>query len=82
MKTQWYVAKTGNHQRLIIDENTGKSIAVIYEAENADVISAVHDLLEAAKEMISPARTDCNDRNCGACSWCKIQAAINKAKGE
>jgi len=53
MNNKWYVAKTGNHQRLIVDENTGESIAVVYEKENADVVAAAPDLLEAAECALS-----------------------------
>ena len=75
MKAQWYVAKTGNHQRIIADENTGESIAVVYEAENADILAAAPDLLEAANEALKI--PDIPMRH-----YVVIMAAIQKAKGE
>ena len=48
----WYAAKTGNHQGLIIDENTGKNIAVTYDKEDAEFIASAPDLLTAAKAVI------------------------------
>jgi hypothetical protein len=47
MKKSWYVAETGNHQGLIIDEVTGKSIAVAYDKQNAPLLAAAPDLLDA-----------------------------------
>lgn len=43
--TSWYAAKSGNHQGLIIDENTGKNIAVVYEKTDAPLIANAPDLL-------------------------------------
>ena len=80
----YYVAKTGNYQRLIIDENTGENIAVVYDAKNADVLAAAPDLLEAAEAMVDWFEsTDPNfplkeiDRRNEA-----LKKAIKKAKGE
>ncbi len=46
---------------------------------NAKAIAAVPDLIEALIGMMAHNRTDCNDRNCGSCSWCKAKTAIEKA---
>ena len=43
----WYEANTGNHQGLIIEEETGKNIAVSYDKKDARLIAAAPDLLEA-----------------------------------
>jgi hypothetical protein len=49
----WYEAKTGNHQGLVVDENTGENIAVIYDkADTAFIVKSCNsheDLLEALK---------------------------------
>lgn len=45
----WYVAETGNHQGLIIDEATGENIAISYKKEDAPLLAAVPELLEALK---------------------------------
>ena len=44
---KWYEGKTGNHQGLIIEEDTGKNIAVSYDKADAALISATPELLEA-----------------------------------
>lgn len=54
MKTEhtpgpWYESKTGNHQGLIIAEETGENIAVCYQYENAALISAAPELLLVLK---------------------------------
>ena len=49
MTKKWYEASMGNHQGLIIDEKTGKNIAVAYDKANAPLISAAPELLEAVK---------------------------------
>jgi len=46
---KWYTGNTGNHQGLIIDEETGENIAVAYKKENADLIAAAPELLKACK---------------------------------
>jgi hypothetical protein len=38
--TKWYTAKTGNHQGLIVAEETGENIAVTYDKANAPLITA------------------------------------------
>lgn len=43
----WYKSKTGNHQGLVIDEQTGENIAVTYKKENARLVAAAPDLLKA-----------------------------------
>ena len=48
MKT-WYEVKTGNHQGLIIEENSGDNIAVAYRKEDACLIASAPDLLKACK---------------------------------
>ena len=45
---RWYEGKTGNHQGLVIEEETGKSIAVTYDKKDAPLIAAAPELLEAA----------------------------------
>ena len=42
----WYKSNTGNHQGLIISENTGENIAVCYDKTNADLIAAAPAMLK------------------------------------
>ncbi len=51
-KNNWYVASTGNHQGLIVEENTGKNIAVSYEKDNANLLAAAPELLEALQNCV------------------------------
>lgn len=56
MKTnQWYVAKMNNiaDQGLVVDEGTGENIAVTYKKENARLISAAPELLEALEHAVN-----------------------------
>lgn len=51
----WYVAETGNHQGLVIDESTGANIAVAYDKAHAPLIAAAPEamqLLEQARSML------------------------------
>ena len=45
----WYKASTGNHQGLIIEEKTGRNVAVSYDKEDADLIAAAPEMLEALR---------------------------------
>ena len=49
----WYKANMGTDQGLIIDEKTGKNIAVSYDIKDADLIAAAPDLLHACKLAIN-----------------------------
>ena len=50
---RWSVAKTGNHQGLIVDDNTGRNVAVSYDKEDADLIAAAPELLDACHDAIA-----------------------------
>ena len=45
----WYESSTGNHQGLVIEEGTGKTIAVAYDKKDAPLIAAAPDLLALCK---------------------------------
>ena len=48
----WYTkSKAEDSQGLIIDETTGKNIAVSYDAKDAQLIAAAPDLLEACQHL-------------------------------
>jgi len=79
----WYNKNSGNHQGLIINEDTGESIAIVYNKKYAGLISASPDLLEAAeialKEIEVMAAMLGNDfETC--LSFDKLEEAIQKAR--
>jgi len=41
----WYGSDTGNHQGLIISEDTGENVAVCYDKENAGLIAVAPEML-------------------------------------
>ena len=47
----WYKASTSNHQGLVIEEETGRSIAVTYDAKDAELIALLPALLQFADDM-------------------------------
>jgi len=47
---RWYVASTGNHQGLVVEEDTGRNVAVCYDKADAPLLAAAPKLLEACKE--------------------------------
>ena len=49
---QWHPAKTGNHQGLVIDDNTGANIAVTYDKAHASLVAAAPQLLRELKSAI------------------------------
>ena len=48
----WYVENTRNYQAIIVDEKTGKSIAVIYDKMDAPLLAAAPDLLACLKHCV------------------------------
>lgn len=76
---QWYEAKTGNHQGLIIDENDGRNVAVAYDKADAPLLAAAPELLEIlgrAEEVL----LDDPDFHLSQLKR-DIRAAIRKAEG-
>lgn len=49
----WYEASTGNHQGLIIEETTGRNVAVAYDKADAPLIAAARELLHIAKAYVA-----------------------------
>ncbi len=75
---QWYKANSGNHQGLIIDEKTGDNIAISYKKEDADLIAAAPDLLEALQLYITDCEVEGLEYNTDCYELAK--QAINKAE--
>lgn len=77
----WYATKTNkgspHEQGLIIEETTGRNVAVAYQAEDAPLIAAAPELLAACELIIGvPGVPSIAPGTCDI-----IRAAIAKAKG-
>jgi len=79
---KWYAANTGNHQGLIIDEESGRSIAVSYEKEDANLIAAAPELLKACELALEVHPTKNSQEDYVSAIKEILQPAINKAKEE
>jgi hypothetical protein len=85
----WYVANTGNHQGLVIDQDTGRNIAVAYDKEDAPLLAAAPDLLAACKGAQADIRELMNQAMPAVDYGCRpklkiekqLDAAIAKAEG-
>jgi len=49
---KWYAPRTDSHQGIVVCEDTGENIAVTYKKENARLVAAAPELLEAIREII------------------------------
>lgn len=78
MKTStlnWYEASTGNHQGLVVEEKTGRNIAVAYDKADAPLIAAAPELLAAlhhAEEFLT-------DSDMNAAAGAKLVQVIRAA---
>ena len=48
---RWYTANTGNHQGLVIDEETGANIAVTYDKAHGPLVAEAPAMLAALQEI-------------------------------
>lgn len=57
MTTQrWYAKQAGNDcQGLVIDEDTGRTVAVAYDRQDTELLAAAPELLEALRNMLKDA---------------------------
>ena len=82
MENKWYVGNNSNDsQGLIIDENTGRNVAVSYDAKDAALIAAAPELLAALLYIVN----DCEpgeDAQLTVTGYNLACAVIAKAKGE
>jgi len=53
---KWYGRKSSGDQGIIVDENTGASIAVVYDQANTDILAAAPDMYEELKIMTALVR--------------------------
>jgi hypothetical protein len=73
----WYEASTSGDQGLVIEETTGRSVAVAYDKADAVLIAAAPELLNALEYLI---RVDDELEYESAVK--QAREAIAKAKGE
>ena len=63
-KVNWYYRNSGpdaHQQALVIDEDGGRNVAVVYDRKDAPMLSAAPDLLAACEGMARDADFDEND---------------------
>lgn len=89
----WYEGKTGNGQGLVIEEETGRNVAVTYDKKDAPLVAAAPELLERVEYALAVARVerqqlleDGHQAESMTISGIEIEilsyeAAISKAKG-
>lgn len=49
----WYEANTGNHQGLVVEEGTGRDVAVCYDKADAPLVAAAPELLAALQNALN-----------------------------
>ncbi len=89
---KWYAKDLNNvaDQAVIIDEETGKNIAVAYDKKDMDLIAAAPELLEACQYALDNLAAASRDNLITAPKWFHVQlsetklmldSAIQKANG-
>lgn len=63
-KRAWYESSTGNHQGLIVEEETGRSIAVTYDKADAALIVISHNAHESLIAALEQMREQFNRHTC------------------
>lgn len=80
---QWYAANMGNdHQGLIVDEQTGRNVAVAYDKSDVHILAAAPAMYEALRMLIAlDPRCHRGVTHCGECGACLGQVALAQAEG-
>jgi hypothetical protein len=50
---RWYATKGSMGQGLVIEEHTGRNVAVAYDEKDTPLIAASPDMLEACREVVA-----------------------------
>lgn len=85
---KWHVARTGNHQGLVIDDNTGKNIAVTYDKADAPLVAAAPALLEACERARNEIQRLASKYNIGKTIgdtyslWKELNELLDNIRGE
>jgi len=58
MTTKWYAKRAGGHggQGLVIEEDTGRNVAVSYDEKDAPLLAAAPELLAALRYIVDHCR--------------------------
>ena len=73
----WYKARmSGNGQGLVIEQDTGRNVAVTYDEKDAALVAAAPELLDALRMVIA------HDGKLTGADWDTIRAAVDKAEWE
>ena len=76
-KMSWYKARmSGNGQGLVIEQDTGRAVAVTYDEKDAALVAAAPELLDALRLVLA------HDGALTGADWTVIRAAIARAEGE
>lgn len=78
MRNSWYHSKGSMGQRIIIEEGTGKSIAVAYDEIDAPLLAAAPNMLKLLEKIQAgfDSGTDIKSRHSH-----EVRYAIREAKG-
>ena len=75
----WYVSKTGNGQGLVIEECTGRNVAVTYDEKDANLIALAPRMLEAlnkALEELDYLRREASIRTCAGGDFIEVDDTV------
>lgn len=50
---KWYTAKIGGGQGLVVEEDTGRNVAVAYDKKDAPLLAAAPDMLAALECIVT-----------------------------
>jgi len=76
MPKTWYACNTGNNQGCVGEEETGRTVAVTYDKEDAALVAAAPDLLASVQNVLDA------DGDLDEMGFNMFPAAIAKATGE
>lgn len=84
MKTNWYAKVSGGgSQGLVVDEQTGSTIAVTYDPAHAGLLAAAPDLLAALEAVENVFRKGPNAfASAEINALALVRSALAKARGE
>lgn len=52
MTSNWYASGTSGNQALVIEEGTGRSVAVAYDTADSALIAAAPEMLEVLRDWL------------------------------